>query len=247
MTTGLPFRVDSRGLAAWVSAVLFLAMAGSITALKQQARNKRRVSVYLDGAYAFSLAAIEAVRLRVGQSLSDADVARLKAADGVEVTHERALKFLAYRPRTEAEIRRYLQRRAADPAVIDEVLDRLRRSGLADDQAFGRYWVENRSAFRPKGQRALRAELRQKGLTVEQAEAALAESHDGDDEAAYRAAASRAPRLASLPREEFFRKLSGFLGRRGFGYDTIETTVERVWRETIEAGGKADLNRESEG
>jgi regulatory protein len=53
-------------------------MAGTITALRFQKRNKDRVNVYLDGQFAFGLAAIEAVRLRVGQTLSDDDVARLQ-------------------------------------------------------------------------------------------------------------------------------------------------------------------------
>jgi regulatory protein len=219
-------------------------MAGKITALKVQARNKQRVNVYLDGAFAFGLAAIEAVRLKVGQALTEADVARLQGADDVEKTYERALKYLAYRPRTEAEIRRHLARQA--PAATDEVLARLRRAGLVDDQAFGRFWVENRSQFRPKSGRMLKAELRQKGLTAEQADAALAESHGGDAEAAYQAAAGRAHRLAGLPQAEFARKLQGFLARRGFGYETIRETVERVWREAAAEGLAPDENRESE-
>jgi len=221
-------------------------MAGKITALKVQARNKHRVNVYLDGAFAFGLAAIEAARLKIGQTLSETDVARLQGADEVEKTYERALKYLSYRPRTEAEIRRHLDRQAQSSAVMDEVLARLRRAGLVDDRAFGRFWVENRSQFRPKSGRLLKSELRQKGLTAEQAEAALAESHGGDAEAAYQAAAARAHRLAGLPQAEFFRKLQGFLARRGFGYETIRETIERVWREAVAEGLAPGENRESE-
>jgi regulatory protein len=192
-----------------------------VTALKVQARNKDRVNVYLDGQYAFGLAKIEAVRLKIGQVLTEADVNRLKGADVVEVAHVRALRLLSYRPRTEAEIRRNLQKHFDDPAVIEQVLERLRRSGLADDEAFGRMWVENRMHFQPKARRALKAELRQKGLTADQAEAILAESHGGDEAAAYQAAAARAHKLARLPRDEFFRKLGGYLARRGFGYETV--------------------------
>jgi regulatory protein len=45
-------------------------MPGTITALVAQKKNPDRVSVYLDGKFAFWLAAIEAVRLRRGQVLT---------------------------------------------------------------------------------------------------------------------------------------------------------------------------------
>jgi regulatory protein len=221
-------------------------MAGKITALKVQARNKQRVNVYLDGEFAFGLAAIEAARLKIGQSLSEADLARLRAADEVEQTYERALQYLSYRPRSEAEIRRRLSRKTENPAALDEALARLRRAGLVDDKAFGQLWVENRAQFRPRSRRMLKAELRQKGLSAEQAEAALAAVPGGDGEAAYQAATGRAGRLRALPRQEFFRRMQGFLGRRGFDYETIRETVERVWREAVEQGLAADALRESE-
>lgn len=220
-------------------------MAGKITALKVQARNKQRVNVHLDGEFAFGLAAIEAARLKIGQSLSDDDIARLKAADEIEAAHERALKFLSYRPRAEAEIRQHLRRHKVSEAAIDEVLARLTRSGLAGDEAFARYWIDNRAQFRPKGRRALQAELRQKGVTREQADEALAAAQP-DEEAAYQAAAGRVRRLAKLSRPEFSRKLSGFLARRGFDYATIETTIDRVWREALAQGLTTDANSESE-
>ncbi|MBI3761035.1 MAG: RecX family transcriptional regulator [Chloroflexi bacterium] len=219
-------------------------MSGKITALKVQARNKQRVNVFLDDRFAFGLAAIEAARLKVGQSLSDEDIARLMAADLVEAAYERALKFLSYRPRAEAEIRRHLRQHDTGESEIDEVMARLKRSGLADDSAFARLWIENRAQFRPKGRRALKAELRQKGLTGDQAEEALVEVDD--EEAAHQAARTRARRLAKLSRAEFSHKLSGFLARRGFGYETIETVVERVWREAVEQGLASDADSESE-
>ena len=86
-------------------------MAGTISALRYQKRNKNRVNVYVDDQFAFGLAAIEAARLRVGQALSDDDIARLRRQDDVERAHERALNFLSYRPRSEAEVRRNLRKK----------------------------------------------------------------------------------------------------------------------------------------
>jgi regulatory protein len=204
-----------------------------ITALKVQARNKSRVNVYLDGRFAFGLAKIEAVRLRVGQALDDAAIARLKKADDVEQAYERALKLLATRPRSEAEVRRKLREHEVAEPVMEEVLVRLRRAGLVDDGAFANYWVENRDAFRPRSKRALLAELRRKGVAEDALKQALADVNDADT--AYRVAAQRARRLQALPRPEFHRKLGEFLARRGFDYETIAPILERVWKE-VQAG-----------
>ena len=200
-----------------------------VTALKIQARNKARVNVYLDGKFAFGLAKIVAARLAIGQELEAAAIERLKASDDTEASYERALKFLGPRPRSEAEVRRRLKEKGIEPATIDEVVARLTRAGLVNDQAFASYWVENRVTFRPRSSRAIRQELKQKGVSEDVLREALTATND--DEAAYTLAAKRAARLAGLEKQEFRRKLGQFLAQRGFNYDTIEPVVERVWRE----------------
>ncbi|MCC6188671.1 MAG: RecX family transcriptional regulator [Anaerolineales bacterium] len=200
-----------------------------VTALRVQSRNKTRVNVYLDGKYAFGVAKVVAARLQIGQELDDAALANLRGLDDAEQAYERALKFLAPRPRSEAEVRRRLKQHGIEPALIDTVVERLREAGLLDDQAFANYWVDNRATFRPRSKRALRVELRQKGLSDAAVRAAL----DGLDDAsaAHKVAAQRAGRLAGLGRDEFRRKLGDFLARRGFGYDIVEPVVERLWNE----------------
>src|SRR5262245_59517019 len=203
-----------------------------VTALKQQARNKSRVNVYLDGEYALGLAKILAARLRIGQVLDEAAVERLRQADEVECAYERALHFLGPRPRSEAEIRRRLTTAKVPEAAVAAVLERLRGAGLVDDKVFASYWVENRTSFRPRSKRLLSRELRLKGLGDDELKAALAEVDDAS--AAYTVARQRAARLRELELVEFKRKLGGFLARGGFDYDTIEPVVTRIWKEMHE-------------
>jgi regulatory protein len=204
-------------------------MAGTITALKAQKRNPERVNVYLDGSYAFGLAAIEAARLQRGQVLSDEDIKRLKERDSFEKARNRVLRFLSYRPRSEAEVRRYLQGKGVSPVIAEEVIERLTRAKLLDDLAFARYWVENREKFKPRGLRMLRHELRQKGVNAKIIAQALADLNE--EESAYRAATQRGRRLAHLDQASFRQKLSSYLLRRGFPYGVVNPTVECIWQE----------------
>jgi len=201
-------------------------MGGRITALRVQKRNKERVNVYLDGEFAFGLTALEAMHLRVGQELSDEEIARLRARDLVEQAHQRALNFLSYRPRSAAEVRTYLQKKGTPPEAIEEVIARLERVGLIDDVAFARFWLENRETFRPRGKHGLRYELRQKGIAPAIIEEILA---DYDEEAAaYRVALARARRLPRDDARVFRKRLYDYLARRGFDYEVIQTVVTQV-------------------
>lgn len=201
-------------------------MAGKITALKVQKRNRERVNVYIDGRFAFGLAAIEAARLKVGQLLTDEEIARLKERDQVERAVQGALGLLSYRPRSEAEIRQRLREKGHDEATVAEVLARLRRVGLVDDRAFARYWVDNRFQFNPRGVFALRQELRQKGVDDATIEGVLA-TYD-EEAAAQRAAEEAARRLQHLDPAAFRRRLGGYLRRRGFSFALIRPLVERL-------------------
>lgn len=198
-------------------------MAGTITALEPQKRSRDRVSIYLDGEFAFGLADLVAVGLKVGMWLSDEAIDELRAADGLERAHSMALNYLSYRPRSEAEMRDYLEGKEFVGPVVEEVLDRLKRVGLVDDAAFARYWRDNRARFRPRGRRMLRYELGQKGLSSDAIEEALDEY---DEEAAVRKAAQeQLRRLKHLPPDERRRRLFSRLARRGFSYDLIQETL----------------------
>ncbi len=205
-------------------------MAGTITALKVQERTKDRVNVYLDGSYAFGLALIHAVWLKVGQQLSDEEIAALKEADTLEKVKKRALGLIAYRPRSVQEIRRRLQRASFDEETIATVITDLRTAGLLDDEAFSQAWVESRLEASPRSKRMLAWELRQKGVSESAIQSSL-ENVD-DEEAAYRLALKRWPKVAKLqPAFERTRKLTEQLARYGFSFDTIRDIVARLERE----------------
>ncbi len=186
-----------------------------------------------DGAYAFSVSALEAVKLKTGQHLSDAQVAALQAEDEVGKAVDSAARFLSYRPRSTEEIRRNLAEKSIPEPVIAQALVRLEQLGVLDDVAFARFWVQARTTAKPMGTTALRYELRQKGLSDETIDEAL-EPLDNADEA-YKAARARAAKWRGTDRRTFRTKLTGFLQRRGFDYGAVRDALERLMDELDEA------------
>ena len=204
-------------------------MEHRITALKVQKRNQQRVNVYLDGEFAFGLARITAAWLSVGQVLSEEKIAQLQAEDELEKYYQRALRLLNYRPRTETEISQYLQKKSASEDIIGIVLNRLKTSGLVDDERFAQNWVENRTELRPRSRRALVYELRQRGVSDEIIQDSIDQTDDGD--LAYQAALRRARRITSLDWNEYRQKMLRYLAQRGFNYDVSNEAARRVWDE----------------
>ena len=201
-----------------------------ITALEVQRNNPNRVNVHLDGEFAFGLARIVAAWLRVGQQISEEKIKQLIAEDARERAYQQSMLFLSYRARSESEIRRNLRKHEIPEEVIEQTLERLRQDGLANDDQFAQAWVENRATFRPRSRRMMAMELKQKGLADEAIQSAI---QNVDDEAsAYEAAKKRAARFKGLEWNDFRKKLSEFLARRGYSYSVIAPVVTRIWNET---------------
>jgi regulatory protein len=201
-----------------------------VTAVRSGKRGKR-VNIYLDEKFAFSLEAEVAVKegLRTEQALSEDEIEALKKADLFQRCLNAAFHFLSYRPRSESELRQRLSKRGFDGDNVAAVMARLKEQGLVDDLAFAQFWKDNRESFRPRSQWLTRLELRQKGVAAEIIERVAAQV---DDEAsAYRAALLKARRLSTADYDGFRRRLGEYLKRRGFGYGLIKPTVERVWQE----------------
>lgn len=207
-------------------------MAGKITALQVQQRNSQRVSVYLDGEFAFGLARITAAWLKIGQDLSDEKIAALQAEDAREVALQRVGHLLEYRQRTESEVRQYLRKHGFDETVIQDTLEQLKKVGLLDDARFAENWVENRTSFRPRSRKALTVELRRKGIGDEAIGAALQIlTPEQEADLALQAARKQNRKLASLDWNAYRNRLGSHLARRGFDYETIRSVVEQTWQE----------------
>jgi regulatory protein len=203
-----------------------------ITAVEPQAHDPERVSIFLDGRFAFGATRLLAAarHLVTGRELSDEEIEALRRDDEVDRAFNAALNFLSYRPRSRREIRDYFRRKGMDTDVVSAVEERLERLGLVDDLAFARFWVENRQAFRPRGTRALKVELRQKGVEGEIIDEALSGIED-EEPAAYDAAMRKMRSYRALDDRDFFTRMVGFLQRRGFAYGVSSAVARRLLAE----------------
>lgn len=214
-------------------------MAGKITALKYQKNNPNKVNVYVDDTFGFGIHKSLAAELQVGQELSPEHIQDLELRDEEEKAYQRALRYVSRRPHAEREIRDKLNRNRIPSEICERVVRRLREASLVDDAAFAEAWVENRRLYRPRSARALRHELKQKGVDAAAIDSAL---RDFDDEqAAWQAGRKAIRRYKSLPEETAVKRMQSYLARRGFSYQITRRVVEALLTEGSGSEGESEV------
>ena len=212
-----------------------------ITDISLQARDNNRVNVSVDGVYSFSLdiAQVTDLNLKVGRELSDGELEELQEESQFGKLYMRALAYCLRRPHSVKEVRDYLWRKTQpalrkrqtgmnNPVVYSErvasrVLRKLQQKAYVDDEAFARWWVENRQLSKGVSRRKLTAELRSKGVHADIIAQTL-EKTDRTDEQELRKVIAKKHRRYAGDRQKFVQ----YLVRQGFSYDGVVSTLNDV-------------------
>lgn len=140
-----------------------------------------------------------------------------------------AYKFLAYRDRTQEEIRRHLRTKEIPPSAIQEVVADLKELGYVDDQKFAINWGEALIRSKKIGKRRLELELLAKGIASSEVAKAIETLYAEREEWDLALASGRKKwaGLKGLDRQKKTRRLAQFLQRKGFPADIIFKIVDR--------------------
>jgi regulatory protein len=170
---------------------------------------------------------------------------RRAAVDDPAVVLEAAARFLEVRSRSVSEVRRRLGGAGYRADLVEGAIARMTELGMLDDAVFARAWVESRDRARPRGERAIREELRLKGIDRETIDSVLADRRDlaaeqaqamgglpdagPDRAAAERLIAKNARSLARVgdPRQRRQRAYA-LLARHGFDPETCREVAATV-------------------
>ena len=208
-----------------------------ITKLSTQARDKNRVNVFVDGKYRFSLDVLQVgdLGLKTNVDYTEQEIAKFEEEGQFGKVYTRALEYALTRPRSQREMRDYLYRKTRDtrtqkgavkkgvsPQLTERVFERLVAKDYLNDEAFARFWVENRQVRKGISRRKLEAELQAKGVERSIIEQVVGTSERSDAAELEKIIAKKA-RLYSDP-----QKLMAYLARQGFRYDDITAALERL-------------------
>ena len=218
-----------------------------ITDIKQAVKNENRVNVFVNSKYSFSLDIAQLVdfKIKVGQEISESELAELKKASEFGKLYQRTLEWVLTRPHSVRETKDYLRRkitssnrgsktRPSGPeryrdldgdfsfdktSFADAIVDRLIRKGYLDDFKFAEYFVENRFVKKGISKKRLKMELMKKGVSREIIEQVLEETSRNDEEEILKIIAKKRNKYDD-------EKLIQYLCRQGFHFETVRNLVQ---------------------
>lgn len=195
-----------------------------ISAIRQQKKLKDRYSVYVDGAYSFSLSesALLESKLAGGQEITADELSTYKRMAVDDKAYGNALRYVAMRPRSLGELHDYFRRKKVEEPVAKQIISRLTNIGLLNDEVFARSWVESRRLLKPVSQRRLVQELKQKRVNEDIISKVL--QADPSDELSVLAVLVAKKRQQSKYQDN--GKLMQYLARQGFSYDDIKQVLQ---------------------
>lgn len=204
-------------------------MVPTITKLERQKRHPKRLSVFLDGEFAFGAdeEVVAQLGLAVDQRVEPETIHKAIEREEEHKVREKALRYLSFRNRSVKELKVFLLGKGYNPDVVSRTLTRLEEVGLLDDRAFAKAWVEGRAKFKGMGERLLEQELRLKGVKKETIREAV-EGLGDEGERALSLSWAKVERMKSLDKETVKRRLVGFLQRRGFTGEIVYEVIQKV-------------------
>lgn len=160
--------------------------------------------------------------MAAGQEIDHLRLEQLRAKAQDDKAYGNALRYVAMRPRSEWELRTYLQRKQVEEPVAADIMQKLRLLDLLDDRAFATSWVANRRLLKAVSIRRLRQELVAKRVSEDIIAEVLGHDETDDRTVLRQLIAKKRSRYPDNT------KLMQYAARQGFGYDDIKAVLDSM-------------------
>lgn len=200
-----------------------------ITRIETQKNNKERVNIYIDHEFAFGLMMEIQYKydLREGMEIDEYYIDRVLKEEELSKAKDQALKYLGYRQRSKKEIVDKLKKMGFEEDIIEDALIYLEEYGLVNDVEFAKSFMRDKINLNKFGPTRIKYELYKKGIDENIVEEVL-EEDDDEYSRALTLAKKKLPSYKNDDKNAIYRKLGGFLQRKGYSYDCISKILREL-------------------
>ncbi len=206
----------------------------SITAQKNKRslllRSQKRVNINLDGSFGFGLDLenFMKLQLKVNQELTQEEINEIIKKGELQKSFDKTLAFVMIRPRSLKEVKDYFRRKEIDISLYENILNRLSRLELVDDNKFAQWWVRQRLEFKHKSKKDITFELRQKGIDSQTIKNILETSEIDEVKIAKELVSKKIYRWNKYEEKIKKQKIAQYLAGKGFSWDIINSAVDLI-------------------
>lgn len=139
----------------------------TITSLKIQTRDKKKVNVFLDGTYfcALSLETVMKHSLKPNTIIDEKVLEQIQLESEKNIAYEKALKLVSTRYKSQKEVKEYLAQKGYAPATIYYCLKKLGEYDFINDEKFAESFVSHH--LNKDGVVKIKQQLLGKGISEE--------------------------------------------------------------------------------
>ena len=188
-----------------------------------------RCNIYIDGEFAFGIdyQIKQEFDLYKGKTLDEETIQVLKDKDDIKKAKNKAYKYLSYRQRTCMEMEMYLKSKDYNSHTVENAISQLLKEGYLDDYKFAETFSLEKSSLKGYGPYRIKYELGNKGIESNVIESILS-IYEEDTEELTRLVLSKYKNIMNEDKDVIYRKVGGFLQRKGHSYDTIKKIINKI-------------------
>ncbi len=209
-----------------------------ITAIEEQKKNKRRLSVFIDGEFSFGadFYTILSNHLKEGDEITEEKLALIKATSVFEDAKSYAANLVSSRSYTVKAMREKLATHIGDEETIEKTIAFLKEYKLLDDEDYAKRYAHDLIHLKKYGLRQIRWKLKEKGIPQAIIEKTI-EELDFDDTISENLEALATKRLGGNYDIKNIMKVKRYLASRGYGFDEINQAFSNIKVEDEEYEG----------
>ena len=193
-------------------------------------KNRKRYNIYIDDEVAFGIS--DELRYKFGLHIDDnieqdfiEDI--LKSEEQMKAINY-ALKLLSYNRKTEKGMYDSLKRKGYDESIIEIAIDSLKDKKYIDDIDYAKAFINDKRNINNYGSNRIKYDLLKKGISKEIIGSTLNIDSDEEYNSAYELAVKKLKTYKGQEKHVVYRKLGGFLQRKGYSYEIISKILEDI-------------------
>lgn len=205
-----------------------------ISRITTQKKQTDRYNIYIDDNYAFSVDESVLIKfgLKKGLEVSPEFLEKLLLEDTYRKGYNWAINFLSYRMRSVKEVANYLKKKELQQAVVEKIVEKLKRDNYLNDLEFAKAFVQSRINLTLKGPGVIKQELIEKGLAEKEINESMElYSFEEELEKAIGLLRKKQPAKLKTSQREQDRKMYMLLVSKGFSHEVANMAFQHVKKE----------------
>ncbi len=199
-----------------------------ITDIKEQVKDNKRVSVYIDNKFSFGITKVDAIfyKLKTGDEISQEKYDKIISENIFIKARDKALKLLGLRARSRKEIEDKLKTDYSQ-FVIDRVVSLLEKYDYINDENFAKIFSKEKFKLKGWSKKRIAFELRNKGISNEIIEKTLNECDFDTSSVINKLLEKRLKGKKDIDYKEK-QKQFNYLLSKGYDFDEVKEAIDKL-------------------